>query len=292
MDSLLELRAAFAKIIVSYRNKKVAENLKHLDVTSFVKAPDSIAAVKNCMEETIKIERSKATHLALFYDVFFMLDKLSNDYTPQDEYSRLALINELILIIQTLYLLNHDGCSHEFSFSGKRDTLTTTVKFGGYGPGITDLGDSIRDHILLPLGGSGDSIESANSKAVANKHIADKIAVFFEEFKKQETIKIEKDINDKKLVEQEQQLLKLKDLLLNVNGEPNGVQFEEAKLDIADNLEDLMSSSSSIGSGLGFFDSSDDVSVGDPGYISEDIDGVSQKKTNPSGWSLSSLWSL
>lgn len=213
MKNITELRNALAKVIVSYRNIKFPKNLQHLDIDSYVKSPDSIVAVKACMNETIQIESSKKEHLALFYDLFLFLDTLCKKYIPKAEEKRIFLRDELILVLQEIDLLNHDGYSHKVSIGGKPYNLTTTVKNFGYGPGITELGHIIREFILVPLGASRDSVPSTISREAAKKNIQKKTSDFFVDFIEQEKKQLDNKLLEKKMATHETQILKLEGLL-------------------------------------------------------------------------------
>lgn len=180
MDSIFQLRAAFAKVIVSYRNKKLSSEQRVHDLDAFVGAADAVGAIEQCKNEVIIQEKSKATHLELFFKVFSILDTLSKQHLPKDEADRGALKIELITVLHALYKLNHEGNACNITFSGIPYKLSTTLSYGGWSYGLTDLGNSIRDYLLVPLGASGVAAD------LALKNINAKVADIFANLAREE----------------------------------------------------------------------------------------------------------
>lgn len=170
MDTIFQLREAFGKIIVSYRNKKYPTEDQIDNISDIVSAPrGSAEAIKECYDQAISKESSKATHLSLFLALFNMLDNLWTKHYPSDPQKRNSLQAELVQIITSLYKLNHDSYFRTTPRVVKLSTISyelTTTKT--YWNNLTDLGNSIRDFLLVPLGATDVSVSSA-SKIISQK---------------------------------------------------------------------------------------------------------------------------
>jgi len=152
MDTLLELSAAFKKIIVGYKNIKLLQDNTIENETE---------SLDVCIKNTLKVNASKESHLNLFHQITLVLDGLNQIQMTKVELDFLE--QDLIAILKTLYDLNHDGCSHKVLFSTIPYSLTTTLASWGYSRGLSSLGILIKDFILIPLSASNVTSDVAKN---------------------------------------------------------------------------------------------------------------------------------
>lgn len=160
MDTLLELRDAFRNIILGYKNLKCREQEAFSDQVS----------VDDCLIKVKSIENSKSAHLNLFSEIIKSIDGLfqaMQDNVQETETElhqakdrRHAYKTSLITIIQELYRLNHTTYHSDIFFLGTKHYLIHSRAYAGFGYALTELGQQIREHLLIPLSASGIVDES------------------------------------------------------------------------------------------------------------------------------------
>lgn len=163
MNTIEDLKAAFARIIIDYRNKKTTNPIHRFDIEQFVNSADACQQLANCKEDLLAVSASnKDEHIALFYRIYENLDAEFPSSLTLEQLSELnSFKDNLVSTIQQIYGLNHSGKGVTIYYSANKYDLTTTVGYGGW-YGLTELGESIRQYLLMPLGASGVKPEQAN----------------------------------------------------------------------------------------------------------------------------------
>lgn len=187
MDTLLDLRDAFKKIIVDYKNVKCLED-EHFG--------DSVS-IEECIAKVKKIETSKIIHLTLFQKIIKSIDELSRilvEEKPNDLES-LAKAKEfrqkykgfLINALNELYKLNHQVTYYcQVPFGGTFYELTTMRSLYYLGYALTELGECVRERLLIPLNASGVADESE-----AFTNIESKLNVIFDTIEAKEQLDLD-----------------------------------------------------------------------------------------------------
>lgn len=175
-----QLRSAFAKIVIQYRNEKLPKKVSVSTEDSYLNASGLLLVINDCIREVQLVEVSKHLHLNLFKELFQAINTLILYGTPKDD-GREALKDELIAAMVSLHELNHTGRTVKVHFNEMDYQLTTTVGRWGW-VGLTDLGHLIRECLLKPLGASGDTGGSLS----VEENIATKINSMFSDLQKKE----------------------------------------------------------------------------------------------------------
>lgn len=229
MDTLEELSAAFKKIIVGYKNIVCNEEY------TIDNEPNSLA---DCIKNTLEKNPSRKSHLDMFLQVIKHLEALSEHMTFLEQ-----VRDDLILLIQELYSLNHDGAYHTIKFNSVPYELSTTVSNYGYKTGLsyfglsrslTHLGECIRDYLLVPLDGTNVG------EAVAKIKIGHKIKEIFSNFLATENAKII--------------LAKEEELQQQVNSQNTLLALKDREIESLRNNQMPKQTERSVTSGLGVFD--------------------------------------
>lgn len=188
MDTLLDLRDAFKKIILDYKNIKCLEPGSSSEVTS----------ITECIDKVKVIEPSKITHLTLFQKIIESIDELLALLVKEKPVDAEMLANakqfrqlykdSLINILKELYKLNHHmAYSCQAAFGGTFYELTTTRSLYYLGCALTELGQCIRENLLIPLNASGVVNES---EAFIN--IESKLNTIFDNIERKEQFELDK----------------------------------------------------------------------------------------------------
>jgi carbon monoxide dehydrogenase subunit G len=175
-----QLRSAFAKIVIQYRNEKLPKKVSVSTEDSYLNASGLLLVINDCIREVQLVEVSKHLHLNLFKELFQAINTLILYGTPKDD-GREALKDELIAAMVSLHELNHTGRTVKIHFNEMDYQLTTTVGHWGWS-GLTDLGHLIRECLLKPLGASGTTGGSLS----VEENIATKINSMFSDLQKKE----------------------------------------------------------------------------------------------------------
>lgn len=155
METLEDLRDAFKKIIIDYKNIKCSENETLSDNPS----------IEDCIKKIKEEQASKSSNLDLFQEIITSIDDLyqmQKDKIPSNmrelkiaQGVRHAFKLSLCTIVEELYRLNHTTYLSVIDFGGGKHYIPHSRMYAGYSRSLTDLGQQIRKHLLIPLSASG-----------------------------------------------------------------------------------------------------------------------------------------